>query len=474
MKINYRQSVIEGVDLVLPFFKDKIDYSKINHINGGSFDFEGKAGEVHTLYTTGTARIYLLGLGEEKTNPAIIDSFRKLVHKRGKYWNKRIQVDLGNLKGRDVLEAVIGLEMSTYSLRKDDTAHQELEIDIIASGNLESVINNGRATGQTINAIKSLVDAPPNVKTPEYIASFAQVSAKTYGYNCKIWESVALKEKGFETILAVGKGSINAPRLIELTYTPLKDQPVQLGLVGKGITFDSGGLSIKPAQNMHYMKSDMGGAAAVLGIVELAAKLELPINLAAIIPCAENAVDGNSYRPGDVIQSYSGKTIEVIDTDAEGRLVLADGLSYITQKYQPEQLIDLATLTGSVVRTLGYSAAGAWSTSEQMLSTMTEAGAKVNERIWALPLYEEYRKELESDVADIRNLGSKPIAGASIAATFLQAFTGDHKKWMHLDIAGTSFGDSSFTKMKAATGYGVRLIIEYIQSLIQSTENETD
>jgi len=212
------------------------------------------------------------------------------------------------------------------------------------------------------------------------------------------------------------------------------------------------------------MKSDMGGAAVVLGVVELIAKLKLKINIIGIVCSAENAVDAESYRPGDVINSYSGKTIEIIDTDAEGRLVLADGLSYAVKKIKPEYLIDLATLTGSVVRTLGYHAAGMFTNNEAMAKTTSDIGYKVNERVWQLPMFEDYESDLHSDIADIRNFSGNPLAGATNAAKFLEAFTEDHKNWMHLDIAGVSFGASPYAKMKSASGYGIQLITEFIKS----------
>tara|TARA_R110001583_G_scaffold157573_2_gene309528 strand:- start:252 stop:896 length:645 start_codon:yes stop_codon:yes gene_type:complete len=214
------------------------------------------------------------------------------------------------------------------------------------------------------------------------------------------------------------------------------------------------------------MKSDMGGAAVVLGVVELVAKLKLNINIVGVVASAENAVDSNSYRPGDVINSYSGKTIEIIDTDAEGRLVLADGLSYMIKKFKPAQVIDLATLTGSVVQTLGYSAAGMFTNNKKMAQKMSDIGFDVNERVWQLPLFADFEDDLHSDIADLRNFSGKPIGGAITAAKFLEAFMESHKNWMHLDIAGVSFGDSAYSKMKGASGYGVQLITNYIKSLI--------
>jgi leucyl aminopeptidase len=234
-------------------------------------------------------------------------------------------------------------------------------------------------------------------------------------------------------------------------------------LVGKGVTFDTGGVSLKQSTNMHYMKSDMGGAAAVLGTIELAAKLQLPVNLVGIIPATENSIDGLATKPGDVIGSYAGKTIEVIDTDAEGRLILADGLHYAQRNYELDTIIDLATLTGSCVATLGYAAAGLFTNNESLAQSLYESGWQTGEKLWRLPLWDDYKDELKSDVADVKNFHGKPVAGAIVAAKFLEVFVDNHPSWAHLDIAGTAFADSELGSMKSATAFGVRLLTHWLQ-----------
>jgi leucyl aminopeptidase len=216
------------------------------------------------------------------------------------------------------------------------------------------------------------------------------------------------------------------------------------------------------------MKSDMGGASVVLGIVELVAKLKLNVNIVGVVVSAENAVGSNAYRPGDVIGSHSGKTIEIIDTDAEGRLGLADGISYVIDQYKPKNLIDIATLTGSVVRTLGYSAAGLFTNNTILAEAIQFAGNKVHERVWQLPMFEDYEEDLHSDIADIRNFSGKPIAGAINAAMFLKAFTKDHQNWVHLDIAGVAFGSSKYAKMKSASGYGIQLLATFVKQYFKA------
>jgi leucyl aminopeptidase len=391
----------------------------------------------------------------------------KLAFETQKNWNKSIQVYAENLTDNETKKAVIGLEMAQYEIGEFKSKKEnqiKRTVSFSASHAIKSILDEGKYTGETINKIKALVDAPPNIKTPEFLGKWATSSAKEANYKCTVLKQKQLEKQGFDAVLSVGRGSINKPVVIITEYKPKATKTVDIALVGKGITFDSGGLSIKPSTNLHYMKSDMGGAAVVLGVVELIAKLKLNINIVGIVCSAENAVGSDSYRPGDVINSYSGKTIEIIDTDAEGRLVLADGLSYAVKNIKPEYLINLATLTGSVVRTLGFHAAGMFTNNEEMAKTTSDIGYKVHERVWQLPLFEDYESDLHSDVADIRNFSGNPLAGATNAAKFLEAFTEDHKKWMHLDIAGVSFGSSPYAKMKSASGYGIQLITEFIKS----------
>ncbi len=462
-------SIDSNFDLIIPFKKGLVNQDQIVKLTGITNPvFDGDFGEIKLLYGPESRRIYLLGLGESKDENQSIQAFRKVVSKTRKHWSEKIQIDCSHLNDTQIVQAVTGIEMARYHIGafksevKEDT---ENEILFCAASDLSAPIHEGKLIGETINRIKSLVDAPSNQKTPEYLAKWSEKSAQDSDYQCKIWDKEALDAEGFGAVLAVGKGSIHPPYLIQVSHLPKKGEAIDIGLAGKGITFDTGGLSIKAAQNLHYMKSDMGGAAVVLGVVELAARLKLNVNIVGVVAAAENAVDANSFRPGDVINSYSGKTIEIIDTDAEGRLVLADALNYIIKKHNPEQIIDLATLTGSVVRTLGYSAAGMFTKNLEIAGKLSDIGQMVHERVWPLPLYDDFESDLKSDIADIKNFSSKPIAGGIVAAKFLESFTEEHKKWVHLDIAGMAFGDSEYANMKCASGYGIRLMLEYIKSL---------
>lgn len=465
MTYKHTKTLDTSKDFILPCRKDNLKAIK-EFLPIAKPDFDGSFSTYQLLYGKDGNRIYLIGLGEEKHSVQLENTFQKLAFETQKNWDNSIQFYAEYLSDDEVRKAIIGLEMAQYEIgefksKKEKT--NKTTVSVVSSNSVKKILDEGNHTGETINRIKALVDAPPNIKTPEFLGDWAKKSAKKTDYKCTVLKHKELEKQGFDAVLSVGKGSVNKPVVIITEYTPKKSKKIDIALVGKGITFDSGGLSIKPSTNLHYMKSDMGGAAVVLGVVELAAKLKLNINIVGIVCSAENAVDAESYRPGDVINSYSGKTIEIIDTDAEGRLVLADGLSYAVKNLKPEYLIDLATLTGSVVRTLGYEAAGMFTHNEDMASTMSNIGYKVHERVWQLPMFEEYKSDLHSDIADLRNFSGKPLTGATNAAQFLEAFTENHKNWMHLDIAGVSFGASPYAKMKSASGYGIQLITEFIK-----------
>lgn len=468
MTFKHNTTLDTSKDFILPCRKDNLEAIQA-FLPIKNPDFDGSFQTYQQLYGASGNRIYLVGIGEAKHSAQLENAFQKLAFETQKYWDKTIQVYAEDLNEDELRKAAIGLEMSQYAIgefksKKEKTS--KISVVFVATQNIKSIINEGKYTGETINRIKALVDAPPNIKTPEFLGNWAEESAEKGHYKCTVLKHKELKKQGFQAVLSVGKGSTNKPVVIITEYRPKASKTIDIALVGKGITFDSGGLSIKPSTNLHYMKSDMGGAAVVLGVVELVAKLKLKINLVGIVCSAENAVDAESYRPGDVINSYSGKTIEIIDTDAEGRLVLSDGLSYAVKNIQPDYLIDLATLTGSVVRTLGYYAAGMFTHNDAMASDMSKIGYKVHERVWQLPMFEDYKSDLHSDIADIRNFSGKPLAGATNAAQFLEAFTDGHKNWLHLDIAGVSFGDSPYAKMKSASGYGIQLITEFIKTKI--------
>ena len=360
-------------DMIIPCYKGDMDHVQ-QYILVGKPDFDGTFSSFQMFYGKTGNRIYLLGLGERKDAVKLEQAFQKLCFETKKYWKKDIQINADKFSSEEIKKAAIGMQIATYEIgqfKSDPIASEMITVAFACSEENIEAFEEGKQIGETINRIKALVDAPANHKTPEFLGQWAMNSAAESNYKCTVLHQKELIEQGFDAVLAVGKGSVHPPVVIINEYLPKKGKAVDIGLVGKGITFDSGGLSIKPSQNLHYMKSDMGGAAVVLGVVEVAARLKLNINIVGVVASAENAVDASSYRPGDVINSYSGKTIEIIDTDAEGRLVLADALSFIIKKYQPKQLIDLATLTGSVVRTLGFAAAGMFTHSKILAKRFT-------------------------------------------------------------------------------------------------------
>ena len=441
-------------------------------------DFLADANDVLPIYGPDGQRTYLLGLG---TNPQAMDwlrTFRKLFFAQKSKLPNQISVDLSAFDGGKVEPVVLGILGGSYDLQlyktdKTDTSKfygNDGKLTIYVRADQQSAaqdaLTRAEALAQTQRQMLDLMNAPANYKTPQTLANWAVSSGQQYGYDVTILDKAELERQCLGALLSVGQGSDVPPVLIVAEYKPEGvENPRTVGLIGKGVTFDTGGVSIKTSANMHLMKSDMGGAAAVLGTLEVAAKLKLPVHLIGIVPSTENSTDGRSTKPGDVITTYSGKTIEIIDTDAEGRVILADGLSYMLRNFQPDVLIDLATLTGSVIAALGYHAAGLFTQNDELAAQLAEAGHRTGERLWRMPLWGDYKEDIKSDVADVKNYSGKPVAGAISAAKFLEYFTEDHPAWAHLDIAGMAFADSEFGSQKNATGFGIRLLIDYLRKM---------
>ncbi|MEO0779207.1 MAG: leucyl aminopeptidase family protein [Bacteroidota bacterium] len=453
-------------------------------------DFQAKAGQHHLVYDRAYGRHHLIGLGAEARLPQVATITKNWIfrHRDQLPAHPVVQLWPGAAKDdpaliRERLEGLVqGALQGRYDIGLYKTASGETPPFRSAKASLSfwgagvdakllrPALRKAEAIGQAQLEILDLVNGPGNKVIPQTLADWAKASGKAYGYKVTVFNKSQCLKKGLHALLAVNRGSEYDPAFIIMEYRPAKAGRKKLpvvGLAGKGVTFDTGGLSIKGATNMHYMKSDMGGAAAVLGTLEACARLQLPVHLYAIVPTTDNCVDANSVKPGDVIDSYSGKSIEIIDTDAEGRLILADALCYLHRNFQPEILIDLATLTGSTVRTLGYHAGGLFTANDQLAQLLSEAGQEVGERLWRLPLWQEYFADMESDVADIRNFSGKPLAGAITAAKFLEFFTEEHPAWAHLDIAGVAFGQSGLSSQKSATGYGIRLLIQFLEKWLR-------
>ena len=436
-------------------------------------DFKADLKEFQVVYSSKNQKIILLGLGKNPNSSDIIKAFRTLFLKQKSKLPNEVTIDVQNLQEVWTEYAVIGSMLGGYDLDLYKTEDKksfpvftkEGIINILSTfKSTEKFIIRGKAISKTQMQMFDLMNAPANKKTPYILSKWAVDSGKKFDYSVTILEKQQLKSQKLDALLAVGQGSEHPPVLIIMEYkSPEAKQTV--GLVGKGVTFDTGGISIKSSTNMHLMKSDMGGAAAVMGTIELAAKLKLPVHLVGIIPACENSVDGKSFKPSDVIGSYSGKTIEIIDTDAEGRLILADGLNYLVRNYHPDIMIDLATLTGSCVATLGYHAAGMFTNNNNLAQNLTKAADQTGERLWRLPLWDIYKEDITSDIADVRNYSGKLMAGAISATKFLEVFTDNHQNWAHLDIAGTAFGDIEFAPQRAGTAFGVRLLLKFLENM---------
>jgi leucyl aminopeptidase len=449
-------------------------------------DFKAEAKECLLLYPEpGRERkVFLVGLGSNPSSGEVLATFRhfaftqklRLTHQIALDWRTSTVGDLPNLF---LTAAINGLWVGTYQVGFHKTdgngihpfKNKDASLTICSEkADLQLVAQKGLETGWTQTRLMDLVNAPANFKPPRFLAEWAMESSKQFGYTATIFDKKKCEQMGLHALLSVNRGSAEEPRFIILEYKPkhqTNKKLAKIGLVGKGVTFDTGGISIKPANNMHKMKSDMGGAAAVFGTIELAARLQLDVHLIGIVPSTENMVDGKGTKPGDVVGSYLGKTIEVIDTDAEGRIILADGLAYMVKNYNPDTVIDLATLTGSVIGTFGYQCAGLFSNDDALAAQLAKVGEATGERVWRLPIWEAYSEDLKSDVADLTNFSGKPMAGAISAAKFLEVFTDKHPSWAHLDIAGMAFATTELSAQQSATAYGIRLLIAYIELIIR-------
>jgi leucyl aminopeptidase len=318
-----------------------------------------------------------------------------------------------------------------------------------------------------ISLARDLGNLAPNICTPTYLAEQAMDMAKTYKLKVTVLEQKDMENLGMGALLAVARGSRQPPKLIALEYWGGAKKGKPIVLVGKGVTFDTGGISLKPAAEMDEMKYDMCGAASVLGTIHAVAKMGLPVNVVGIIPATENMPGGNATKPGDVVTSMSGQTIEILNTDAEGRLILCDALAYI-ERYEPEAVIDIATLTGACVIALGHVASGLLSNDDELARELLDASERAVDRAWRLPLFDEYQEQLKSNFADMANIGGR-AAGTITAACFLSRFTKKYR-WAHLDIAGTAWKSG---KEKGATGRPVPLLTQFLISRTTSPSGNT-
>lgn len=472
--------------LVLPVFSDLgLDprLSAISDALGGGIkhvlsleDFSGKAGSSVWLPGHGQVqRVLLVGYGEsEKTSAA---QERKYCNTLAKALTaskaRNALIDLSAVPHADddanKLPETLGQALAqamyryteTLSSKDSGPALRKVTVapcDRLGSGKVRRALETGDIIGGASNFTRELVNLPGNICTPTYLAQQARKLGRRYAkLKVTVLDEKKMRELGMGSLLSVGHGSDQPSQLIIMEYKGGKAKDRPYSLVGKGITFDTGGISLKPGPKMDEMKFDMGGAGSVFGAIQAVAELDLNINLVCVVAAAENMPSGRATKPGDVVKSLSGKTIEILNTDAEGRLVLCDALTYVQQRYKPREIVDIATLTGAIIVSLGNCASGIFSNNDELAAALTNAGERSQDRGWRLPIWDDYQKQLDSNFADVANIGG-PGAGSITAACFLARFIED-TPWAHLDVAGTAFQSSP----KGATGRPVPMLVEYLR-----------
>lgn len=444
-------------------------------------DFTGKEGDLALLYLQGKKekRALLVGLGPEEKITA--ETFRKVYGLSSKFCQKKRFKKINLLLPNIVELRKVGLEECLksicegillpnykWSLKSGVDVDNLLLEEVTLIGTVEKnapFLDDMVKIFEGVYFARDLINGNASTVTPPYLAEMAsKISERFSDVKLTVLDKRHLEKEKMDLLLAVGAGSPHDPLLIILEYRGHPKSKERTVLVGKGITYDTGGLNVKPHASMETMRDDMGGAATVLATLATAASLKLKSNIIAVVPAAENVTDGKSYKPGDVFNSHSGKSVEIKDTDAEGRLVLADAISYSIKYLKPTRLIDLATLTGSIVAALGEGMSGLFSNNAKLGDELLDASEKTGELLWKMPLHQPYKELLKSDVADLKNVGGR-WGGAILAALFLEEFVGNIP-WAHLDIAGTVFGTKEHPYLpKHGIGVGVRLLIEFFQAL---------
>ncbi len=488
MKISLFTKNIENLSteaLVIGIFEDieTANSEFYDNISDGLFssiikekEFMPAFGKIYTIRLKNKIkRLVLLGLGKKEKfdeNKAREAAAKAAVFVRENKVTNFSFVLFEDMNPYNAAYTIIeGVRLSLYQFLEFRTSGLDeiTRVDgftLVSDGNnfidLDRAIRKAIIVCDAVNFTRDMQNNPSNVATPTYIAEQAKKLAKKFSkVKCKVLEKKEIKKEGMGGLLAVNSGSLHPPKFIIIEYNGGKNT---LCFVGKGITFDSGGISIKPSTKMEDMKFDMSGGAVVLGLIYAAARLNLPFKIIGLIPATENLPGGSAYKPGDIVRLYNGKTAEIINTDAEGRLVLADALAY-SKRFNPSAVIDFATLTGACVVSLGDVYAGVFSDDNLLCEKLINAGEKTGEILWRLPLHDKYKDGIKSSVADIKNCGPRE-GGAISAAMFLKEFVGC-KRWAHIDIAGTAYTDSNGNALnpKGGTGFGVRIGIEFLENL---------
>jgi leucyl aminopeptidase len=485
-KIDQKQTSL----LVVGVFEGEHDFSQSKELDPAVFasikeslenrEFRGTMGSSVLVYTLGKGpmkKIMLLGLG--KREKFADESARVCAGKAAQKAKEMGVSEFSILQFSNLDEGLIeamteGAALALYSFdrykaadaSKDPPAKVQ-EVSILVNSDspkFQSIAERTSLVVEAVNFCRDIGNLPPNDCSPAQLAGIASSIAHDCGIKSRIIDRYELENMGMGGIVAVGKGSNNPPKLIILEYNGAPSDQKPYLLVGKAVTFDTGGISIKPGEKMDEMKFDKCGGCTVLAVIRAAALLKLAVNIVAIVPAVENMPSSTSYRPGDIIKMYNGKTVEVLNTDAEGRMILADALAYGIATFSPKAVVDLATLTGAAIIALGSNVAALVGTNKQLTDRLRKTSDKTGEKMWELPLYDEYHEQIKSTFADIKNIGGRP-GGAITAAAFLSNFV-NGVPWTHIDIAGTAWTqDGTFEKSynpKGATGFGVRTLVRLL------------
>lgn len=470
MKIILTSKAPKTINQKFSFYTEELwKKDKKNYGNNIDSLFSGKKNETFISVENDSIN-FLIGLGEKPENFELQSVASKFSYDfRKKIQSENTEINAENFDAAQILELVKGLFLGTYEypFKEEHPFFMKgfnLVLNKVSEKELKEIELKTSAICKGQFACMEWLNKPQNYKRVPHISEFLKEISKKHQFKLTVFDRKKCEELGLGAFLAVNQGSSQEAAFTILEYHSGIKNAKTVGLVGKCVLFDTGGISIKPSDNLHYMKSDMGGATAVIGTLIAAAEMKLPINITAILPITDNAVSNNAYIPSDVITAYNGKTIEILNTDAEGRMTLADGLSYLAKNYKTDALIDLATLTGSSVRMFGYTCGAYFSNNEVLKKSLEVSADKTNQRLWNLPLWEVWKDDFKSDVADFKNISSKPFGDCIVAGKFLEQFIEDHPNWAHLDIAGVAFGNVQYMKEKGATGYGVQLLINFLEN----------
>ena len=500
-QISFSKSLVAKVDTAIVFVKtlktlpsvitqfDKKHNGFIAHHIAEAKKFKAGFGQFLTLTLPQAApyqRLILVGIedSEKKSVDAIENLGGQILVALTQQSAKKAAILNADDSQPDHLHSVIlGLELGSYHYREFKTQAKDkakpdegLQTLIIVSDNDKDLAKNSRKVSAVADAVgltRDLVNAPPNHLYPESFAAKIKKTLTPLGVKVKILDDEQIKKLGMGCLYAVGQASENPPRLVLMEWngtttkktSAKKSTAKPLAFVGKGITFDSGGLNVKPYEGMMDMKMDMGGAASVVGLMQVVASLKVKQNIVGVVALAENSISDEATRPSDIVTSYSGKTVEILNTDAEGRLVLADALTYVQEKYNPAIIVDLATLTGAIMVALGLNHAGAFVNHDGLWQQLDKASVQSGEKLWRMPLHDSFRRDMDSVFADIKNIGNGRYGGSCTAAAFLGEFIDAGRVWAHLDIAGVAMSKTTPTcPVPFASGYGVKLLTEFVEA----------